>query len=126
VRILAGEPGTAHCYVLLDGKLVADCVEADEEGGWLEAYVRGPDGRPYVERDEVAKERRLGKVVVTFTEAGWRERGAFTEAGWRPGVQQVVAWYCETCKVLWSGGPMHPCKDGIQEARRFGHWVEGG
>jgi hypothetical protein len=73
MRMRAGDPGTVYCYVFLDGKPVTDCVEADEEGGWVEVYVHGPDGRPFVQRDEIVTERHVGKVAIAFTEAGWAD-----------------------------------------------------
>ena len=50
--------------VFLDGAEQKDCVEADEENGFVIVYARDKDGRYILEGDEIKTETRYGVVTV--------------------------------------------------------------
>lgn len=63
----------------LDGEMVERCVAASVPGGWVESH-RLRDGRPYVENDEVATERRHGNVRIVVDDVGMQLKAEFEAA----------------------------------------------
>lgn len=55
-----------HATVTLDGTILDDCREADEEGGWALVFKRDAKGKFVVRNDEVELGKRTGKVVITM------------------------------------------------------------
>lgn len=51
--------------VTLDGVEQRDCLEADDEAGYVIRYKRGEDGRPQALHDRYRTERVRGVVVIT-------------------------------------------------------------
>ena len=50
--------------VFLDGAEQKDCIEADEENGFVIVYARDKDGRYILDGDEIQTEIRYGVVTV--------------------------------------------------------------
>ena len=48
----------------LDGVEQKDCIEADEENGFVIVYARDKDGRYILDGDEIQTEIRYGVVTV--------------------------------------------------------------
>lgn len=51
----------------LDGVEQKDCIEADEENGFVIVYARDKDGRYILDGDEIQTEIRYGVVTVVPT-----------------------------------------------------------
>ena len=65
-----------YFHVTLNGEVVPDVVTADEEQGYVDKYMRNPDGTlaRLNGSDEAVRERLAGKVEIVFTEEGKARR----------------------------------------------------
>ncbi len=87
MRINIDHPLAAYCQPYLDGELIRNCIEADDEEGWVRCYKKDEDGNLVYRRIEnnvsedsteqyyeFIMETLHGKVELVFNESPRHER----------------------------------------------------